>query len=97
MRLTPDQSGLIRRTAKVEFTFDGTSVAGHAGESLAVALLRAGHLHLRDAPEDGAARGAFCCMGLCQECVVRIEGQVVESCRSVVVSGLVVTSLKDRA
>ncbi|WP_297770549.1 (2Fe-2S)-binding protein [uncultured Roseovarius sp.] len=96
MRLTPDQSGLIRRAEKVTFTFDGASVAGHAGESLAVALLRAGHLHLRDAPEDGAPRGAFCCMGLCQECVVRIGGQVVESCRSVVASGLAVTSLKEQ-
>ncbi|WP_439524517.1 (2Fe-2S)-binding protein [Marivita sp.] len=97
MRLTPDQSGLIRRAAMVSFTFDGAPVAGHAGESLTVALLRAGHLHLRDAPEDTAPRGAFCCMGLCQECVVRINGQVVESCRTLVASGLAVTSLKDRA
>jgi len=95
MRLTPDQSGLIRRAEQVTFTFDGAPVAGHTGESLSVALMRAGHLHLRDAPEDGAARGAFCCMGLCQECVVRIDGLVVESCRSLVASGLAVTSLKD--
>lgn len=95
MRLTPDQSGLIRRTAEVAFTFDGAPVTGHAGESLALALMRAGHLHLRDAPEDAAPRGAFCCMGLCQECVVRIDGQTVESCRSVVAPGLAVTSLKE--
>ncbi|MCZ7466768.1 MULTISPECIES: (2Fe-2S)-binding protein [Rhizobium/Agrobacterium group] len=94
MRLTPDQSSHVRRTPLVDFTFDGTGVSGHDGESLAVALMRAGHLHLRDAPEDGGARGLFCCMGLCQECVVRIDGMVVESCRSTVAQGLAVTSLR---
>jgi hypothetical protein len=94
MRLTPDQSGQIRRAERVEFTFDGESIQGHAGESLAVALLRAGHLHLRDAPADGAARGAFCCMGLCQECLVQINGLAVESCRQTVAPGLAVASFR---
>jgi aerobic-type carbon monoxide dehydrogenase small subunit (CoxS/CutS family) len=78
----------------VDFTFDGALVVGHEGESLAVALMRAGYLHLRDAPEDGGARGAFCCMGLCQECVVRIDGAAVESCCRTVTQGLEVTSLR---
>lgn len=94
IRLIPDHSGRIRRAAEVSFTFDGAPVAAHAGESVAVALLRAGHLHLRDAPEDGAARGAFCCMGLCQECVVQVNGAVVESCRQPVEAGLAVSSLR---
>ncbi|MDD7972167.1 (2Fe-2S)-binding protein [Roseinatronobacter alkalisoli] len=97
MRLVPDHSGRIRRSALVEFTFDDAPVKGHAGESLAVALIRAGHLHLRDAPEDGAPRGAFCCMGLCQECVIGIDGLAVESCREIVAPGLVVTSFRGRA
>jgi len=94
MRLTPDQSNRIRRRPMVDFTFDGVRVSGHDGEILAVALIRAGHLHLRDAPEDGGARGAFCCMGLCQECVVRIDGTVVESCRCPVTQGSAVASLR---
>ncbi|TCN22122.1 2Fe-2S iron-sulfur cluster protein [Sinorhizobium americanum] len=94
MRLTPDHSSRIRRKPMVDITFDGVPISGHDGESLAVALMRAGHLHLRDAPEDGGARGVFCCMGLCQECVVRIDGMVVESCRSTVAPGLAVTSLR---
>lgn len=94
MRLIPDHSRQIRRATMVEFTFDDLPVSGHSGESLAVALMRSGQLHLRDAPADGAARGAFCCMGLCQECVVNIDGQAVESCRQAVVPGLAVTSFK---
>nr|WP_225525178.1 (2Fe-2S)-binding protein [Rhizobium leguminosarum] len=97
MRLTPDQSSRIRRKPRVEFTFDDVPVSGHDGESLMVALMRSGHLHLRDAPEDGGARGAFCCMGLCQECVVRIDGTVVESCRYAVAQGLAVTSLRQKS
>ncbi len=96
IRLVRDQSAQIKRASEVRFTFDGAQVPAHSGESLLAALIRSGHLHLRDAPEDGAARGGFCCMGLCQECVVRIEGQVVESCRAMVTSGLAVTSLKAR-
>lgn len=97
MRLTPDHSRQIRRAAMVAFTFDGMPVSGHAGESLAVALMRSGQLHLRDAPADGAARGTFCCMGLCQECVVCIDGQAVESCRQIVAPGLAVTSFRGPA
>lgn len=88
IRLTPDHSAQITRAPEVSFTFDGVRVTGHAGESLAAALMRSGVRHLRDAPEDGAARGAFCLMGLCQECVVLVDGTKVESCRVEVAEGL---------
>jgi predicted molibdopterin-dependent oxidoreductase YjgC len=94
IRLVPDQSGQIRRSEDVSFTFDGQPVAAHAGETVLSALTRAGIVHLRDAPEDGAPRGAFCCMGLCQECTVRIDGCQIESCRVHVTDGLRVSSLK---
>lgn len=89
MRLVPDQSALIRRTAEIRFTFDGRLVTGHAGESVAAALWRAGMLALRQAPDGGGARGMFCCMGVCQECLVRRDGGNVESCRLIVSDGLV--------
>lgn len=90
IRLVPNHAALIERSKQVSFTFDGTPVTGHAGESLAAALLRAGHLKLHDAPNDAAPRGAFCCMGLCQECAVVINGQVVEACRTDVSAELAV-------
>jgi aerobic-type carbon monoxide dehydrogenase small subunit (CoxS/CutS family) len=94
IRLVPDQSTRIRRAPEVGFTFDGQPVQGRVGESVASALMRAGRLYLRDAPEGGGPRGAFCCMGLCQECVVRVDGAIVESCRLTVTPGLEITSLK---
>jgi len=88
MRLLPVHSGRIKRVAKVRFTFDGAPVDGYAGESVAAALWRSGRLSLRSAPADGAPRGAVCCMGLCQECLVLLDGQRVESCRLTVREGL---------
>jgi predicted molibdopterin-dependent oxidoreductase YjgC len=90
MRLSANQSSQIERSELVSFIFDGQNIDGHAGENLVAALLRAGHSSLSQAPVDGAPRGAFCMMGLCQECVVRIDGQVVEACRCEVTQGLVV-------
>lgn len=93
IRLVPNQASQIRRADPVTFTFDGAVVQGHAGESLVAALMRAGHLTLRNAPNDAAPRGAFCCMGLCQECAVSIAGQVVEACRTDVTADLLVERL----
>ncbi|SFR13267.1 (2Fe-2S)-binding protein [Poseidonocella sedimentorum] len=90
IRLVPNQATQITRSEKVTFTFDGTPVTGHAGESLVAALMRAGYLALRNAPNDAAPRGAFCGMGLCQECTVMIDGQVVEACRTGITPGLTV-------
>ncbi len=90
MRLARKQTSEITRTPLVPFTFDGEQVYGHLGESLVAALGRAGLMYLRDAPRDGAARGAFCCMGLCQECAVSIANRRVEACRTTVVAGMIV-------
>lgn len=90
IRLVPNQAGQIQRSELVTFTFDGALASGHRGESLVSALLRAGHLILRTAPNDAAPRGAFCCMGLCQECAVCIDGQVVEACRTTVTPDMIV-------
>ena len=94
IRLVPDHSARIKRSSEVWFTFDGERLQGHEGENLVAALLRSGRIHLRDAPEDGKARGAFCLMGLCQECIVQVDGERVESCRLAVKEGLTVTSVR---
>ena len=90
IRLVPNHAAQIQRTRLVTFTFDGMPVQGHSGEPLVSALLRADHLSWRRAPNDDGPRGAFCCMGLCQECAVRVQGQVVEACRIEVTADLVV-------
>jgi predicted molibdopterin-dependent oxidoreductase YjgC len=82
----------IERSEEVAFFFDGRRIVGHAGESIAAALLANGVRVLRASQRGAEARGAFCLMGLCQECVVEIDGHVTESCRATVVADLRVTS-----
>ena len=87
--MTPDEDDHIVRTELITFQFDHNSVAAHEGESIAVALMRAGVTQIRKAPS-GTPRGMFCVMGVCQECVVMVDGKRVEACRTLVSEGLVV-------
>ena len=55
---------------------------------LAAAMLTAGIVSLRKSPQGKTARGAFCLMGVCQECLVRIDGQTRQACLVLIVDGL---------
>jgi predicted molibdopterin-dependent oxidoreductase YjgC len=72
--------GKVERPAPVEFTLDGRKVGGVPGESLAAALMAAGIIDLRTSPLAGSSRGIFCMMGICQECLVRVDGRCVVAC-----------------
>ena len=56
------------------FTFDGSPVPIRDGQSLAAALTEAGHRDLRRTTS-GAARGMFCGMGICQDCLVTVDSE----------------------
>jgi predicted molibdopterin-dependent oxidoreductase YjgC len=66
----------------IELWVDGVSIEAYEGEMLAAALMAAGIWRLRDSPRTGRPRGAFCMMGVCQECLVRVNGRLVQSCRT---------------
>ena len=53
---------------------DGRSVPARPGESIAAALIRAGLTAWRQTPQ-GNPRGLFCGMGVCQDCVISVDGQ----------------------
>ncbi|CAD5248946.1 Sarcosine oxidase subunit alpha [Bosea sp. 62] len=78
----------------VSFRFDGETLTAPEGETLAAALYAQGRRTLRISRDDGGPRGAFCFMGVCQECVVSIDGKVTEACRTPVHEGLVVESVR---
>ena len=81
------------RGPSIRFTLDGEMRQGPAGASLAAALLAQGIRTLRTGV-DGTPRGAFCLMGLCQDCLVMVEGVPVEACRTPLREGLVVERLR---
>jgi NADH dehydrogenase/NADH:ubiquinone oxidoreductase subunit G len=53
---------------------DGVAVQAQEGDSVAAAMLAAGHLIARKTPVSGAPRAPFCLMGACFECLVTIDG-----------------------
>ena len=59
----------------VTIVFEDQPLQAWEGESVAAALLAAGHAVTRTTPVSGSARGPFCLMGTCFECLVEIDGQ----------------------
>ncbi|WP_237216091.1 (2Fe-2S)-binding protein [Falsiroseomonas oryziterrae] len=76
----------IARPDEVPFTWDGRLLRAPAGESLAAALISAGVRRLGEGP--GAPRAAFCMMGSCQQCLVRVDGRLAPACLVPVRAGL---------
>lgn len=76
----------------VTFTFDGAPVRGLAGESLAASLAAAGLIRT-GTRRTGDGQGVFCGMGVCQECVVTVDGRPgTRACMTETVAGLAVSN-----
>lgn len=73
---------------------DGESVPASVGETIAVALLNAEHRILRHARASGAARGVYCAMGVCFECIVRVDGVIERACMREVRDGMKIERLR---
>jgi NADPH-dependent 2,4-dienoyl-CoA reductase/sulfur reductase-like enzyme len=61
-------------TESITFTFDGAALTARPGQSLAAALTDAGERVFRHTAK-GSPRGIFCGMGVCQDCLVTVDGQ----------------------
>jgi sarcosine oxidase subunit alpha len=62
------------RRPAVSVFVDGRRVPAHEGDSVAAAMLAAGHIVSRRTAVAGAARAPYCLMGICFECLVAIDG-----------------------
>ena len=58
----------------MKIEFEGETLEAHPGESLAATLIAHGIRSFRTT-ESGAERGVFCGMGVCQECLVEVDGE----------------------
>jgi len=67
----PDAAASSRGIA---FTFDGRPMTGAPGDTVAAALLANGVRAGRRTPASGSARGPYCMMGVCFDCLVTIDG-----------------------
>jgi predicted molibdopterin-dependent oxidoreductase YjgC len=71
--LVSDAADSARRPLAV--TIDGQPHMARAGDSVAATLLAAGFAACRTTPVTGSARGPFCMMGVCFDCLVVIDGR----------------------
>ena len=78
----------VQRGARVSILVGDGAIEAHAGEMLAGALMAAGMWQLRLSPSTQAPRGAFCLMGVCQECAILVDGEIRQACQVEVREGL---------
>jgi len=85
-----DSEGMIERGPKIEIIVDGCPLRTFEGESVAAALLAAKRTRvLRVTARRGQARGLYCGIGLCFDCVMTIDGQPgVRTCQTEVRPGM---------
>ena len=57
----------------IRFSFDGRAMTARPGQSRAAALTEAGQRVFRHTAK-GADRGMFCGMGVCQDCLLTVDG-----------------------
>jgi predicted molibdopterin-dependent oxidoreductase YjgC len=67
-------SGAVERGRALRMVVDGRALEAYEGESIAAALLAAGQKVTRWTARTGEARGYFCGMGVCQDCLVTVDG-----------------------
>ena len=85
----------LRMTAAVErgptltILVDGHQLAAYEGESIAAALVASGRRFTRWTARTEEPRGYYCGMGVCQDCLVTVDGLPnVRACMTPVRDGL---------
>jgi predicted molibdopterin-dependent oxidoreductase YjgC len=79
----------------VALAFEGSVLMARSGDTVAAAMLAAGHFSGRDTPISGAPRGPFCMMGACFDCLVEIDGAPNrQACMTIVAEGMKVHRMK---
>ena len=58
----------------IRFTFEGEGIQAEEGQTVAAALLAAGHRTLRHTRVNERPRGLFCGIGACFDCLVVHNG-----------------------
>lgn len=75
----------------ITFTFNDQPISSRDGQSLAAALISAGHRSFRETAKS-AERGMFCGMGVCQDCLVSVDGiPNVRACMTPATDGMSVS------
>ena len=71
----PDLAASNPGAPTLAVTIDGKAFTARAGDTVAATLIAAGLVDCRTTPVLGVARGPFCMMGVCFDCLVVIDGR----------------------
>jgi hypothetical protein len=86
--------GTLPQADEVAFTLDGRHVSGRAGEPILAALLASGVRVCRTMPRSGEARGGYCLVGRCTDCLMQVDGEPnVRTCLTPLRAGIRVATL----
>ena len=81
---------LIRkRELPLSIFIDGTATPARHGDTVAAAMLASGHVACRTTAVSGTPRGPYCLMGVCFDCLVKIDGDAnQQACMTTVRDGM---------
>ena len=78
-------------SSRIRLVVDGREIEAAPDDSVAAALLTAGIVTFRHTARSSSARGPYCGMGVCFECLVTIDGEANrQGCLVPVRAGMVV-------
>lgn len=80
-----------------EIEFNGQKLHVEEGGNLAAELLASNILSFRNTPVSGAARGPFCMMGACFDCLVEIDGVTQQACMVQVSKGMIIKQVHGKS
>jgi predicted molibdopterin-dependent oxidoreductase YjgC len=70
-------------------TIDGKPLECETGLTLAAAMYLDNQRIMRTTPRDGLKRSVFCGMGVCYDCLVKVDGRAnVRACQTIVAPGM---------
>lgn len=93
MRITTRIQGIppVQNRKPIEVTLDGRKVTAYEGELVSTILLAEGILSFSRKPTTGRPAGVYCGMGVCYECLVRVNGcPNVRACQTYAVDQMVI-------
>ena len=89
--------GDVKAGPVVEIEVDGEAIEAVEGEPIAAALLAAGKSVFRYTQKRHAARGVFCAIGRCTDCMMVVDGMPnVRTCVTPVRAGMKVQTQEGR-
>jgi NADPH-dependent 2,4-dienoyl-CoA reductase/sulfur reductase-like enzyme len=85
----------MRTIAAVAITLslEGRAITAGPGQTVAATLIAAG-MRVCRVTESGERRGVFCGMGVCQECVMTIDGEPLRACMTLARDGMTVAPFR---